>query len=60
MKLVTFGTPKAPLLGVLDAGRGVLNLKKANPKLPGDMLSLIEGGPAALDRARDIVAYYVR
>jgi 2-keto-4-pentenoate hydratase/2-oxohepta-3-ene-1,7-dioic acid hydratase in catechol pathway len=48
MKLVTFGTLKAPLLGVLDAKRGILNLKKANSKLPGDMLSLIEGGPSAL------------
>ena len=43
MKLVTFGTLKAPLLGVVDAERGILNLKKANSKLPGDMLSLIEG-----------------
>jgi len=48
MKLVTFGTLKAPLLGVVDAERGILNLKKSNSKLPGDMLSLIEGGPAAL------------
>jgi 2-keto-4-pentenoate hydratase/2-oxohepta-3-ene-1,7-dioic acid hydratase in catechol pathway len=56
MKLVTFGTPKAPLLGVLDAGRGVLNLKKANPKLPGDMLSLIEGGPAALKAVKKTFA----
>jgi len=48
MKFVTFGTPKAPLLGALDAGRGVLDLKKANAKLPGDMLALIEGGAAAL------------
>lgn len=52
MKFVTFGTPKAPLLGALDAGRGVLDLKKANAKLPGDMLALIEGGPAALKAAQ--------
>ncbi len=52
MKFVTFGTPKAPRLGALDAGRGVLDLKKANAKLPGDMLALIGGGPAALKAAQ--------
>ncbi len=52
MKFVTFGTPKAPRLGALDAGRGVLDLKKANARLPGDMLALIEGGPAALKAAK--------
>jgi len=48
MKFVTFGTLKAPRLGALDAARGVLDLKKASAKLPGDMLSLIEGGPSVL------------
>jgi len=52
MKFVTFGTPKAPLLGAIDAGRGVLDLKKANAKLPGDMLALIEGGVPALKAAK--------
>lgn len=48
MKFVTFGAKNAPRLGAIDAERGVLDLKKANNRLPGDMLSLIEGGSAAL------------
>jgi len=56
MKFVTFGTPKAPRLGALDSGRGVLDLKKANAKLPGDMLALIEGGAPALKAAKQAFA----
>ncbi len=52
MKFVTFGTPKAPRLGALDAKRGILDLKKADAKLPGDMLALIEGGVPALKAAK--------
>jgi 2-keto-4-pentenoate hydratase/2-oxohepta-3-ene-1,7-dioic acid hydratase in catechol pathway len=52
MKFVTFGAKNAPRLGALDATRGVLDLKKANRNLPGDMLALIEGGPAAMKAVR--------
>ena len=52
MKFVTFGTLAAPRLGALDAERGVLDLKKANGKLPGDMYGLIEGGASALKAAK--------
>jgi hypothetical protein len=48
MKFVTFGTLAAPRLGALDAERGVLDLKKANRKLSGDMYALIEGGASAM------------
>src|SRR5487761_1240706 len=48
MKFVTFGALNAPRLGALDAERGVLDLKKANSRLPGDMVALIEGGASAL------------
>jgi len=56
MKFVTFGTLAAPRLGVLDAGRGVLDLKKANSRLPGDMYALIEGGASALKAVKATVA----
>ncbi len=52
MKFVTFGTLAAPRLGALDAERGVLDLKKANGRLPGDMYALIEGGASALRAAK--------
>ena len=52
MKFVTFGAKNAPRLGAIDAERGVLDLRKANSRLPGDMLALIEGGPAALKAVR--------
>ena len=55
MKLVTFGTLAAPRLGVLDAERGVLDLKKTNSRLPGDMLALIEGGASALKAVKAAV-----
>ena len=56
MKFVTFGSLKAPRLGALDAARGVLDLKKANAKLPGDMLALIEGGASTLAAAKKAFA----
>ncbi|MDE2228624.1 MAG: fumarylacetoacetate hydrolase family protein [Alphaproteobacteria bacterium] len=52
MKFVTFGALAAPRLGALDAERGVLDLKKANSRLPGDMVALIEGGASALKAAK--------
>lgn len=52
MKFVTFGAKTAPRLGALDETRGVLDLKKANRNLPGDMLALIEGGPTAMKAVR--------
>ena len=42
-------------LGVVDAQRGILDLKKAGAGLPGDMLSLINGGEAALKAVRKAV-----
>src|SRR5579875_1352250 len=52
MKFVTFRAGSTERLGVVDGKRGILDLAKAGDGLPGDMLSLIEGGEKALAAAR--------
>lgn len=52
MRLVTFRDAQGMRIGVLDAVGQVLDLTAADPGLPGSMLALIAGGPAALDAAR--------
>ncbi len=56
MKLVTFDAKGEERLGAVDAKRGILDLKKASSGLPGDMISFIEGGDAALDEAKKVVS----
>lgn len=52
MKLVTFSVDGgAPKLGVLDAKDQVRDLGAADASLPADMLGLIAGGEAALNKA---------
>jgi acylpyruvate hydrolase len=53
MHLVMFVRDGAPRLGALrDGGQSIVDLGRADPQLPGDIVGLLEGGPAALDRAR--------
>src|SRR5688500_6915445 len=52
MRLVTFEANGAAPLGAV-AGDGVVDLARAAPDLPGDLLGLIRGGEAALRRAAD-------
>ena len=56
MKFVTFDAKGQERLGVLDAKRGILDLKAASSALPGDMIALIEGGEAALNEAKKVVS----
>ena len=56
MKLVTFDAKGEERLGVVDAKRGILDLKKASGALPGDMIAFIEGGDAALGEAKKVVS----
>ncbi len=55
MKFVTFDANGQERLGVLDSKRGILDLKKASASLPGDMISFIEAGDAALAEAKKVV-----
>ena len=61
MRLVTFVAPGGARLGALEAGdRQIVDLAaaqggNADPAF-ASMQALIEAGPAALDRARDVVA----
>ncbi|MBL8383204.1 MAG: fumarylacetoacetate hydrolase family protein [Burkholderiales bacterium] len=61
MKFVTFKSGADERLGILDDGKGVLDLVKAGRAvlgrdLPGDMLSFIAAGEAALADARKVAA----
>jgi 2-keto-4-pentenoate hydratase/2-oxohepta-3-ene-1,7-dioic acid hydratase in catechol pathway len=57
MKLATFVVPGgAPRVGVVLAGDRVADLTAADPVAFADMLTLIDGGPAALERARAVAA----
>ncbi len=54
MKLVTFETtdgPGVPRLGALHDGR-IVDLRACDPRLPADMLGLLDAGQGALDAAR--------
>jgi len=55
MKLVTYTTGTAPCLGILS-GDQVIDLHKASGgQLPADMLTLLQGGDATLERAAQVV-----
>jgi 2-keto-4-pentenoate hydratase/2-oxohepta-3-ene-1,7-dioic acid hydratase in catechol pathway len=56
MKLVTFDAKGQERLGAIDAKRGILDLKQASSALPGDMISFIEGGEAALAEAKKVLS----
>jgi 2-keto-4-pentenoate hydratase/2-oxohepta-3-ene-1,7-dioic acid hydratase in catechol pathway len=56
MKFVTFDAKGQERLGVVDAKRGILDLKQASSALPADMIALIEGGDAALNEAKKVVS----
>jgi 2-keto-4-pentenoate hydratase/2-oxohepta-3-ene-1,7-dioic acid hydratase in catechol pathway len=59
MKLVTFETGGARHIGaMLDDGRSIADFTASEPSSAHfrDMLSLIDGGAAALDQARDLAA----
>jgi len=59
MRLVTFSHNGQPRLGALVAGAAgerVIDLARAQPRLPADMLAFLEMGPNALDLARQVVA----
>ncbi len=59
MRLVTYreqgGSDAAPRAGALT-DQGVVEVHGTDGSLPSDVLSLIQGGPALLDRARAAVA----
>jgi 2-keto-4-pentenoate hydratase/2-oxohepta-3-ene-1,7-dioic acid hydratase in catechol pathway len=56
MRLVTFHADPGPRLGAL-VDDGVVDLARAsNGELPDSMLGLIDAGPSAWDRARDLLA----
>jgi acylpyruvate hydrolase len=59
MRLVTFSHNGQPRLGALvasAAGERVIDLARAQPRLPADMLAFLEAGPDALNLARQTVA----
>jgi len=59
MRLVTFSHNGQPRLGALvanAAGERVIDLARAQPRLPADMLAFLEMGSDALDLARQTVA----
>ena len=55
MRLVTFSTGGAPRLGAL-VGDAVQDLAALNPSLPADMFSLVQAGPAVLQRVAALLA----
>jgi len=62
MRLVTFRRADDPARGparagaLVDDGARVVDLALADPALPPDVVGILAGGPAALDRARAAVA----
>jgi acylpyruvate hydrolase len=59
MRLVTFihdGTSRIGALEMHDGRPLILDLSQRDRGLPGDMIALLQGGPAALDRARRALA----
>lgn len=59
MRLVTFVHQSRTRIGVLSARegqQGVLDLQRAQPQLPTDMMAFLEGGATALEAARSAVA----
>ena len=54
MKFVTFKSGSDERLGILDDKKGVLDVAKANSKLPSDMLSFIAAGDSALAEAKKL------
>lgn len=55
MRLVTFSTGGAPRLGAL-VGDAVQDLAALDPGLPADMFSLVQAGPAVLQRVAALLA----
>jgi len=57
MKLVTFDGGEGQRLGAIAADEGIVDLAAAVPTFEGftSMLALIDAGPAAVDRARQVV-----
>ena len=51
MRLVTFQGQSGPVIGV-RLGDKVIDLSKAAPDLPGDMIGLLESGESALAKAK--------
>ena len=54
MELVSFTHQGSARLGALKGGK-VVDLRQADPALPGDMVSLLQGGDAALVQAKAAV-----
>jgi 2-keto-4-pentenoate hydratase/2-oxohepta-3-ene-1,7-dioic acid hydratase in catechol pathway len=55
MKLVTYTHAGRTAVGAIE-GDSVVDLQSADPAIPDDMLSLLDGGTAMLERARNAVA----
>ncbi len=55
MRLVTFEKDGQARLGA-QVGDSFLDLNKANPELPSDMLLLLEAGQSALETVREVLA----
>ena len=53
MNLVTFTLDGRTATGALAGDRHLVDLHAADPAIPSDMLALLQGGDAMLDRARD-------
>ena len=57
MRLVTFQNSDSPRVGALVNGDAqVVDLAAVDPQIPADMLDLLAGGDALMDRARQAVA----
>ncbi|MBX7233181.1 MAG: fumarylacetoacetate hydrolase family protein [Caldilineales bacterium] len=59
MKLITFvheGNTRLGALATVNGSERVYDLNRLEPRLPGDMLALLEAGPPALDLARRALA----
>ncbi|MEM1112755.1 MAG: fumarylacetoacetate hydrolase family protein [Pseudomonadota bacterium] len=54
MRLITFTHEGSTRIGSID-GEQIVDLNAADSELPTDMVSLLQGGDAMLDRARDAV-----
>ena len=54
MKLATFTHEGATRIGIVEGGE-ILDLSAAEPELPREMVSLLEAGPDALQRAHAAV-----
>ena len=54
MKIVKFGGDERPARVGLVAGEWIIDVHRADPRIPSDLLEVIEAGPQALDLLREL------